>query len=98
VEMAGKRWSGHEFSAVTQKGSVDLLLPPDYSAALFLETRDGSLQIQYPQKEVAGESVPLAVVAKKNARSLTAAVGEGGAPVKLMTMSGDVKLVAKASP
>jgi len=95
VEMTGKRWSGHEFSAVTQKGSVDLLLPIDYSAALFLETRAGSLQIQYPEKKVNGEPVPLQVVTKKNARSLTSTVGEGGAPVKLLTMSGDVKLTAK---
>jgi hypothetical protein len=95
VEMGGKGWLGHEFSAVTQKGSVGLLLPVDYSAALFLETRNGSMQIKYPDQKVDGEPVPLYVSTKKNARSLTAKIGEGGAPVKLLTMSGDVTLAAK---
>lgn len=95
VEMAGKTWLGYEFSAVTQKGTVDLLLPADYSAALSLETRDGKMEVQYPEQTVDGEAVPLYVTTKKKARSLTAKVGEGGAPVRLLTMSGDVKLTAK---
>jgi DUF4097 and DUF4098 domain-containing protein YvlB len=74
---------------------VDLLLPVDYSAALFLETRNGNIQIDYPEQKVEGESVPLTVATKKKARSLTAKVGEGGAPVKLLTMTGNVNLRAK---
>ncbi len=95
AEMAGKRWSGYSFSAVTQKGSVSLTLPADYSATLMLETHDGLMQIQYPEQMVDGESVPLYVATKKNARSLTGKVGEGGAAVKLTTMSGNVTLSAK---
>ncbi len=97
VEMAGPRWRGSEFSAATQKGSVDLTLPADYSAALSLETRDGKIQVDYPDQKVDGEPVPLPVVSKKNAQSLTAGVGEGGAPIRLLTMSGDIKL-SEASP
>jgi DUF4097 and DUF4098 domain-containing protein YvlB len=95
VEMDGKRWRGHEFSAVTQKGSVSLVLPVDYSTALLLETKDGSIQIQYPAQTVDGESIPLLAVAKNKASSLAATLGQGGAPVKLHTTSGDVKLAAK---
>ncbi len=95
VEMAGRRWSGYEFSAVTQKGSVSLLLPADYSAALSLETRNGLMQVQYPDQTVDGEIVPLAVATKKNGYSLTSPIGDGGAAVRLLTMSGDVTLSAK---
>ncbi|HYK90091.1 MAG TPA: hypothetical protein VE398_15055 [Acidobacteriota bacterium] len=95
VEMAGKGWLGHEFSAVTQKGTADVVLPVDYSAALFLETRNGTMQIQYPAQTVEGESVPLYATTKKNAHSLTAKVGGGGAPVKVLTMFGNVTLAAK---
>jgi hypothetical protein len=95
VEMAGKRWTGHEFSAVTHKGSVDLVLPVDYSAALLLETKAGNIQIQYPAQTLEGESVPLLAATKNKASSLAAPLGQGGPPVKLLTMSGDVKLAAK---
>ncbi len=95
AELTGRRWLGHEFSALTQKGSVGLALPAEFSAALSLETRNGNMQIQYPAPVVDGETMPLYVSTKKNGRSLTAKVGEGGAPVKLLTMSGDVTLSTK---
>ena len=98
VEMAGPRWRGSEFSAATQNGSVDLALPADFSAMLNLETRNGKIEVHYPEQKVDGELVPLPVIAKKNAQSLTGAVGEGGASIKLLTMSGDVKLSTISLP
>ncbi len=98
VEMAGKRWDGYGFTAVTQKGTVDLRIPEEYSAALQLETRSGELTVDYPEQLVDGESVPLQAVVKKNARTLSATVGAGGAPLKLMTMAGDVHLVRSQAP
>ncbi len=95
VDMAGTHWVGQEFAAVTQKGTVALILPLEYSAALLLETRDGDMKIDYPEQKVEGESVPFKVLTKNKAHSLTASIGEGGPPVKLLTMSGDVKLTAK---
>ncbi len=94
VEMAEKRWSGYEFSAATQRGSAALLLPADYSASLLLETRNGNIRVDYPEQTVDGESVPLLVTEKKNARSLSAKIGGGGARVKLWTASGDIALTA----
>ncbi len=98
VNMAGKRWDGYGFTAVTQKGTVDLQLPEEYSVALQLETRSGELTVDYPEQLVDGESVPLQAVVKKNARTLSATVGAGGAPLKVMTMSGDVHLVRSQAP
>ncbi len=95
ADMLGKRWDGYGFTAVTQRGKVLVRLPEEYSAALQLETRDGALSVVYPEQLVDGESVPLTAVTNKNARSLSATVGSGGAPVKLMTMKGDVRLEGK---
>lgn len=96
--MQGKRWDGYGFTAVTQRGRVLVQLPAEYSAALQIETHDGALSITYPEQLVDGESAPLAAVAKKNARTLSATVGAGGAPVRLMTVKGDVRLEAKPTP
>ena len=98
ADMMGKRWDGYGFTAVTQRGKVIVHLPEEYSAALQLETRDGALSIIYPEQLVDGESVPLTAVTNKNARSLSATVGAGGAPIKLLTIKGDVRVEGKPSP
>ena len=92
VELSGRRWDGFGLTAATKAGTVELRLPLNYSAALQLETGDGNISVQYPEQLVEGERVPLHVVTQKNARSLTATVGDGGAPVKLLTTAGDIHL------
>jgi DUF4097 and DUF4098 domain-containing protein YvlB len=92
VEMSGNRWRGLEFDAVTQNGSIDLRLPVEYSAALQLQTHNGKVAVDYPPQVVEGEPTPPQIVIRKNAQSLSAAVGDGGAPIKLLTYSGDVSL------
>jgi len=98
VELSGKRWLGRGFTAATQNGTVDLRLPADFSAALQFETRDGNISISFPEQLVEGESVPLKAVAKKKARTLKATVGDGGAPIRLFTNRGDIRLSAIEAP
>lgn len=98
AELAGKRWLGHSFTAATKKGSVDLVLPVEYSAALQLETKEGELTIDFPAQLVDGEEVPLAVVRNKKGSSLSATVGSGGTPVRLRTDAGSVRLSAARVP
>jgi hypothetical protein len=95
VEMSGKNYEGYSFTAMTRQGSIELLLPKEYSAALQLETRDGKVAVHYPPREVEGETVPPEIVIGKKAQSLKASVGDGGAPIKLATYSGDVALSLK---
>jgi DUF4097 and DUF4098 domain-containing protein YvlB len=95
VDMAGKSWNGLEFGALTQYGSANLLLPLTYSAALQLETRDGKITVDYPPQIVEGEPTPPDILIRKNSQSLKASVGDGGAPIKLVTYSGDVNLSKK---
>jgi hypothetical protein len=98
VELSGRRWLGQGFTAATRNGTVDLRLPADFSAALQLETRDGNISISFPEQLVDGESVPLRAVANKNARTLKATVGDGGASIRLFTNRGDIRLSAIESP
>jgi DUF4097 and DUF4098 domain-containing protein YvlB len=95
VEMTGNRWKGLEFAAMTQNGSVTLEIPVAYSAALQLETRNGKIVVDYPPQVVDGETVPPDIVIRKTSQSLKASVGDGGAPIKLVTYSGDVRLAKK---
>jgi hypothetical protein len=90
VELFGKRWTGYSFSARTERGSVDLSLPVDYSANLQLHTKDGNISTDYPEQMVEGESVPLKVMAKDKTRTLSTEIGTGGSQIKLVTSSGDI--------
>lgn len=96
VELQGKRWTGHSFTAATRRGAINLILPADYSAALQLETKDGRISVDYPDQIVEGESVPLQVMGKKKVRSVNMNIGSGGSVVKLMTLLGDI--VFKSRP
>ncbi len=98
VEMSGKRWQGYGFTGVTNKGSIALRLPVDYSAALQFDARNGKITISFPEQVVEGESVPWQVMTKKNASTITATVGQGGASVKLLTLLGDIGLSTTDSP
>jgi DUF4097 and DUF4098 domain-containing protein YvlB len=95
AEMTGNRWRGLEFGALTQNGSVTLQIPVTFSAALQLETRNGQILVDYPPQVVEGETVPPDIVIRKKSQSLKASVGDGGAPIKLVTYSGDVRLAKK---
>jgi hypothetical protein len=94
VELAGKRWLGQGFTAVTNRGSADLRLPAAYSASLQIETHNGDFTIDFPEQLVEGEKVPLLAVVKDKARSLSATVGDGGAPVRVFTEAGNIRLTA----
>lgn len=95
AEMTGTRWRGLEFAALTQNGSATLIIPVTFSAALQLETRNGKIMVDYPPQIVEGEVVPADIVIRKTSQSLKASVGDGGAPIKLVTYSGDVHLSKK---
>jgi DUF4097 and DUF4098 domain-containing protein YvlB len=95
VVMDGDRWKGLEFAALTQQGSANLQLPVTFSAALQLETRNGKIVVDYPPQVVEGEPTPPDILIRKTSQALKASVGDGGAPIKLVTYSGDVRLSKK---
>jgi DUF4097 and DUF4098 domain-containing protein YvlB len=96
AEMAGSRWVGHDFSAVTQNGSIHLELPVGYSTSLSLETRAGEITFDFPDQVVDGQTIPLQVVSKKKTgKTLAAPIGGGGAPLKMLTHQGNIELVAR---
>jgi len=90
VELSGKRWTGYSFSARTERGSIELSLPEDFSATLQLHTKDGTITADYPPQMVEGDSVPLKIMAKKKTRTLSSQIGDGGAQIKLITNLGDI--------
>ena len=92
ANLSGNRWNGQGFTAVTQEGRIDLILPEEYSAMLQLDTRNGEITVDYPSQVVEGELIPIEAVMQKKAQQLKVRVGNSGAPIHLGTQSGDVSL------
>lgn len=95
VDMSGRRWRGLEFGAITRMGSIDLMLPENFSAVLKLETKDGEVTVDYPPQIIDGEPVPLAVGIREKAQALDSKVGDGGPPITLVSKAGDIRLSKK---
>jgi DUF4097 and DUF4098 domain-containing protein YvlB len=95
VDLSGPRWIGYGLWGKTSQGSVRLQLPVVFSAALQLGTKNGKISVDYPEQLVEGESVPLKILEKKKAASVSTPIGTGGAPVNLMTLSGNIIFTGK---
>ena len=95
ANMSGSRWSGQGFTAVTQEGYIDLILPEKYAATLQLDTRNGEITVDYPSQEVEGELIPPKVVAQRKSQQLKVNIGDGGTPMHLGTQFGDVSFRKK---
>jgi len=98
VELSGRRWLGHGFTALTHQGNARLRMPEVFSAALQLETKAGNFTIDYPEQTVDGEKVPLLAAVKGTARNLNATVGEGGALIRISTVAGDIHVSRIPAP
>lgn len=95
IELFGSRWAGYGFWGKTSQGSIELRLPVDFSAALQLGTKNGKISVDYPEQMVQGESVPLKIVEKKQAASVSTPIGTGGSPINLVTFSGNIVFQGK---
>ena len=81
IELSGRRWEGDGLDAETRNGGVHLVIPEGYSAQLEAGTTNGGLEIDFP-----------VTVQGRVTRRLSATLGDGGAPIRVMTTNGGVHL------
>lgn len=81
IELAGTRWDGAGLNVETTNGGVTVGVPEGYSAHFEAGTTNGGMQVDIPLR-VRGE------VGKK----LQGDLGAGGAPIRVTTTNGGVKI------
>ncbi len=81
VELAGGSWVGSGLDVETRNGGVELEIPEGYSAELETGTVNGRIRIDFPVT-VSGEI----------GRSLSTTLGSGGAPIRVKTTNGGVRI------
>lgn len=81
VVLAGDRWQGAGLDVETRNGGVSVDIPRGYSAELETGTVNGRIRIDFPVT-VEGEI----------GRRLTTTLGDGGAPIRVVTTNGGVRI------
>lgn len=81
VELAGERWNGKGLEARTTNGGVRVKVPEAYSCQLAVSTVNGRVRTDFP----------LTVQGHLD-RSIDLPLGQGGAPVRIVTTNGGVHL------
>jgi hypothetical protein len=84
VDLDGSAWSGEGLDVETSNGGVKLAIPENYSARLEVRTDNGGLNVDYP-----------GAVQGRLGRDLSVQLGSGGAPIRVRTSNGGVKVMRK---
>lgn len=82
VRLAGQRWDGTGLDARTTNGGVTLHVPRDYAMDLETGTVNGSVS----------SDIPITVAGRLDRRELRTKLNGGGAPVRVRTTNGGVRI------
>jgi Toastrack DUF4097 len=83
VALSGRGWEGDGIDVETTNGGVTLSVPEGYNAQLEARTVNGGFRTDYP----------LTITGELNSRrGISTTLGSGGAPVRVRTTNGGVKI------
>jgi len=86
VFLSGDRWDGAGIDVETSNGGVELTIPERYNADLTTRTVNGGFRTDYPMT-IQGELLPR--------RGLSTTLGAGGAPIRVRTTNGGLRITKK---
>jgi hypothetical protein len=84
IELDGATWRGEGLDVQTSNGGVKLTIPDDYSARLLVSTTNGGMNSDFP--------IP---ATGRHHRDVDATLGAGGAPIRVRTSNGGVRISKK---
>lgn len=79
--LSGREWDGAGLNVTTSNGSVRLNLPDNYNARLSASTSNGRISVDFP-----------ITVQGRIGRDIETTLGSGGAPIRLRTSNGSVRI------
>jgi hypothetical protein len=84
IQLEGAMWQGEGLDVQTSNGGVRISVPENYSAKLEASTVNGGLNSDFP-----------VVMQGRRPRELEATLGGGGAPIRVRTSNGGVKITKR---
>lgn len=92
VTLAGNSWKGSGLDVQTTNGGVNLTLPATYAANIETGTVNGGYKSDIPSLNITQEDVKGDGHYRPRARRIATAINGGGAPIKIITTNGGVKI------
>jgi hypothetical protein len=84
IQLEGAMWQGDGLDVQTSNGGVRISVPEHYSARLEASTVNGGLNSDFP-----------VVMQGRRPREIEATLGSGGAPIRVRTSNGGVKITKR---
>jgi DUF4097 and DUF4098 domain-containing protein YvlB len=84
IDLVGTAWIGEGLDIETSNGGVKIAVPENYSARLEARTENGGVNADYP-----------GIVQDRRGRDINVQLGSGGAPIKIRTSNGGVRVTRK---
>jgi hypothetical protein len=85
IDLDGTFWSGEGLDVETTNGGVKVTLPDNYSARFEASTDNGGLNVD----------IPGVTQQDRRRRNVSTQIGSGGAPIRVRTTNGGVRLTRK---
>ncbi len=92
VRLSGSSWKGSGLNVTTSNGGVNLTLPSNYAANIETGTVNGGFRSDIPSLNVTTEDVKGEWNGHAKAKHVTTSLNGGGAPVKLLTTNGGIRI------
>jgi hypothetical protein len=87
IDLDGTFWSGEGLDVETTNGGVKVVVPENYSARFEASTSNGGVNVDYPGVTQNRRN--------RENRDITTQLGSGGAPIRVRTTNGGVRLTRK---
>ena len=91
VSLAGTSWKGSGLDIETKNGGVNLTIPENYAANVETGTVNGGFKSDIPSLNVTTENLQ-GSDSRSRARRINTSLNGGGAPVRVVTTNGGIKI------
>jgi len=92
VRLAGNSWKGNGLNVTTSNGGVNLTLPVNYAANIETGTVNGGFTSEIPSLNITTEDLKGESSGRSRAKRIVTSLNGGGAPVKVLTTNGGIRI------
>lgn len=92
VRLSGNSWKGNGLNVTTSNGGVNLTLPANYAANIETGTVNGGFRSDIPSLNITTDDEKGEWSGRSQAKRITTSLNGGGAPVKVLTTNGGIRI------